>query len=540
MPSTSAVVVADPAYVYVETSWGDVPAATNVCMDRVVVATGERTPLRPYVSYDTDGCLALSCGTGIFWDTEAPFDTPVQYCATATNAAGSTITTSAVNLVTDTFTRVTANGWGTPDIGPAYVVTGGIAANYSTTGARGQHAVTDTGVRRSSSLVVSTPNFVAQATAYPVAIALTQSTEQWLLLRADAAGLNGYKARLRYGTAGTVDLILESITAGVPTVLAGTVALGAYIATTGITVKFSVWGSQLSVKAWDSTTPEPAAYLITVTDTTFTAPGTVDLVSIRNIGNTNGTINFQWDNLTIVDVCADLVTVEACSASVTLVSDGCFRLGDPVRPCSDRHVCLEEESDCSTEDTGIYFGSMTPGTYADNSGQLLPVNARRPIVVSRERRDAQAELVLVTRTFDDRDDLLELCEPGTPLLWRGPASYGTGDPYMSVADVTLTASFADLQEEPRVASLPHWVVDSPPGPSLGVCGTRVMDLCDVYPTWTALTAAGLTYGDLLRGRAGTGTAVAVATWNDVNADFATWNALNAAEPTWDAALTGFP
>ena len=88
--------------------------------------------------------------------------------------------------------------------------------------------------------------------------------------------------------------------------------------------------------------------------------------------------------------------------------------------------------------------------------------------------------------------------------------------------------------------MPFLTTDSPVGPSLGICGARVMDLCDVYPTWDALVAAGLTYADLLRGLAGTGTAVALATWNDVNADFATWNALNANEPDWNNTWTGFP
>jgi hypothetical protein len=540
MPTIAAVAVPVPGYVYVETDWSDVPAATHVCVDRVDTATGERFPLRAYVSYDAAGCLALSCGLGIFWDTELSFDTEYQYCATVTDAAGAVITTVAANLVTDTFTRVVAAGWGTADTGQVWTSTGGAAADYSATGTRGQHAVTSTGVARVSSIPMATPNAVAQATAFPAAVALTQSTEQHLWLRADAAGLNGYKARLRFNTAATVDLILERVTAGVPTALDGIVAVGPYIATTGITVKFSAWGSALNVKAWDSTTPEPAAYQITVTDTVFTASGTLNLGSLRNIGNTNGTVNMQWDNLTVVDVCAEPVPIEACSNPVTIDNDGCFRLGDPVRPCSDRHVCLGEESDCSVEEAGVYFGSMTPGRYADNSGQLLPVNARRPIVVSRERRDVQADLVLVTRTFTDRDDVLDLAEPGSPLLWRGPASYGTGNPYMSVLDVDLSASFLDLQQQPRVIAMPFWAVDAPVGPSLGVCGTRVDDLCDVYATWDAMAAAGLTYAGILRGLAGTGVSVALATWNDVNADFATWNALNAGETDWVDTWTGFP
>lgn len=540
MPSITAVAVPDPAYVYVETNWADVGSAVSVCVDRVTVATGERFPLRPYVSYNDAGCLDLSCGLGIFWDTELSFDTEYQYCATATDGAGETITTPAPALLTDTFTRVVAAGWGSADTGQAWTNTGGAAADYSVTGTRGQHSVTSTAVNRVSSVPLATPNMVAQVTAFPVAVALTQATEQWLMLRADAAGLNGYKARLRYNTAGTVDIILERVVAGVPTSLGFALAFSAYIATSGFTVKFQAWGDQLSVKAWEFTTPEPAAYQVVVTDAVFTAPGTVDLVSLRNAGNTNGTIDMQFDNLTIGDVCADPVPLEVCSDTVIIANDGCFRLGDPVRPCNDRHVCLSEASDCSVEVVGVYFAAMGEERYADNSGQLLPVNARRPIVVSRNRRDSASELTVVTRTFTDRDAVLDLNEPGSPLLWRGPAVYGTGDRYMSVQDVDVDRSFLDHREEPRVIGMPYFTVDPPVGPSLGICGARVMDLCDIYATWDALVAAGLTYADLLRGLAGTGTSVALAVWNDVNADFADWDALNAGEADWNDALAGFP
>jgi hypothetical protein len=539
MPSITAVVVPDPAYVYVETNWADVPSAVNVCVDRVVVATGERAPLRSYVSYDTDGCLALSCGVGIFWDTEAPFDTEVQYCATVTDAAGNVVTTAPPALVTATFSTVAVASWPPADTGQVFTNTGGAAADYSGTGTRGQHAVTSTGVLRVSSIPMTTPNAVARITAYPAVVALTQPTEQDLWLRADAAGANGYRARVRYGTAGTVDLILESVVAGVATSLGLAAAVFPYIAATAVAVRLSAWGSQLNATVWDLTTPQPAPQL-TATSTVWTVPGVVAASSLRNAGNTNGTVNFQWDDLSVTDVCAEPVAVEVCSDTVVIENDGCFRLGDPVRPCNDRHVCLEEESDCSTEDVGVYFARMGTETYADNSGQLLPVNARRPIVVSRRRRDKASTLTLVTRTFTDRDDVLDLAEPGSPLLWRGPAGYGTGDIYMSVLDVAVDRSFLDHQEQPRVVDMPFMATDSPADPSLGVCGARVMDLCDVYASWTALVAAGLSYADLLRGLAGTGTSVALADWDDVNADFATWNALNAGEADWNDTLTGFP
>lgn len=540
MPSISAIGVPVPGYVYVETNWADVGSATSVCVDRVDTVTGERSPLRPYVSYSADGCLDLSCGLGIFWDTEASFDTPYQYCATATDAAGSVLTTVPDPLVSATFGTAAVASWPPADTGQVFTNTGGAAADYSGTGTRGQQAVPTVNVRRLSTVPLTTPNYTATVIGYPTVLATGDQFTQELFVRADTTGLNGYRLRVRYFPSGNIDLVMERTVGGVVTALDSAGVVMTYTAATAVAMEFTAHGGNLSGRIWDATTPAPA-YQLTAVDTTFnTVPGVVGLATTRSGANTNAGLAAQWDDLLVTDVCAEPVPLEVCSGTVTLEGDGCFRIGDPVRPCSDQHVCLNEESDCSVEEVGIYFGTMTPGVYGDNSGQLLPVNARRPIVVSRTRRDSQGELVLVTRTFDDRDDLLLLAEPGTPLLWRGPASYGTGDRYMSVLDVTLSAALPDLQEEPRVAQMPFWTTDSPVGPSLGVCGARVTDLCDVYPTWDALAAAGLTWADLLRGAAGTGVSVGLATWDDVNADFADWDALNAGETSWDDTWTGFP
>ena len=531
MPVTTAAVAADRAYVYVETSWVDTPQAAYVCVDRVDTATGARFPLRPYVLYDDGGCLALSCGLGIFWDTEAPFDTEFQYCATVTDAAGAVVTTLPAPLVTATWSVAAVASWPPADTGQVWTNTGGVAADYSGTGSRGQQAQATTNVNRISSIPMTTPNATATVTMYPRALATAASFEQHLWLRADTTGNNGYRVVVRYGTAGTYTVILQRVVAGVATALATAAAVGSYDAASVFGVTLQTWGSTVSAKVWDATGPEPVGFQYTAADTAITGAGTLDLGSFRTAGNTNVGLAVQFDDLTVADVCAEAVPLESCSNPVTIVGDGCFRLGDPVNPCNDRTVCLESD-DCEDPE-GIFFGNISPEVYADNSGQFRPVNARRPVVESRQRSDEVATLTLVTASFADRDDVLALADPGTPLLWRGPASYGTGDRYMAVQDVTVVRSFADHQEEPRVMALPFSAVDAPVGPSHGICGTRVADLCDVYPTWDALIAAGLTYADLLRGAAGSGgPIVSFETWNDVNADFADWNALNAGRADW--------
>lgn len=539
MPAVSAAVLPVPGYVIVEGNFADVSGAVYGCIERVDCLTGERFPLRPYVSYSTDGCLALSCGQGIWWDTEAPLDRCVYYCGTAMNAAGETITQPAPFLLYDTFTRVSVASWGTATSGQVYVNSGGAAADHSVTGTRGQMATVSVATDYIASLPMTTPNADGMVTAFPAALALTATTEMHLWLRSDGTTANGYRLVSQMATSGNVNIFLQRVVAGVITTLATQSAVMTYNATTLMGMRLRAWGNQLSAMVWDNTGPMPANFQVTATDSTFTAPGRLNLVARRGAGNTNGTINFQWDNLFVTDVCADLVPVQACSQEVVVPSGGCFRLGDPVRPCNDQVVCLADEGDC-VPNQGIFFGSMDTEAYDDNSAQLLPVNARRPIVVSRQRRDVRSLLNLVTATFPDRDAVLALNEPGSPLLWRGPADYGIPDRYMAVLDLTVDRSFSDHRQQPRVVRMPHVAVDAPVGPAQGICGTRVEDLCDRFATWDAMTAAGLTWADLLRGRAGTGIVFSPATWADVNADFANWTALNANESDWNDAWLGFP
>lgn len=534
MPSIMAVPYPTRGHVLVELNFADVPGATNVCVEAVTEA-GSR-PLHSYVSYNDDGCIALSCGQAIFWDTEISCDTPTTYCATAVNAAGAVITRPADALLAASFSTVAAASWPVADTGQTFTNTGGIAADYSGTGSRGQHAVTSTGVLRVSSVAMTTPNLVAQITAFPVAVALTQPLEQHLWVRANALGTNGYRARLRYNTAGSVDLLLDEVIAGVVGNLASVIGVATYTATSGFGLKVQAWGSTLSAKAWDITTPEPG-FQLTVTDTSFTAPGVVAASSFRAVGNTNGTVNMQFDTLLVTDVCADPVAVTNCTSPVTIECDGCFRLGNPVRPCDDVRICLCADGvDCGGTG-GLFFVAMTPDTRSDNSGQLVPINDQYPIPVSRRRMKPTSNLQVVATSFDARDDLINLLDSGEPLLLRTTPEFGIGDRYLQIGDVPENYGLADMTVQPRLMQLPNAEVRAPVGPSLGVCGARVMDLCDIYDTWDEIAAAGLSWADLLRGAAsppGPG----LATWASTNAANASWTILLANEPDWNDVLDG--
>lgn len=533
MPSILATPYPLRGQVLIQVNFADVPTATNVC---VTATDPVRTrSLHPYLSYSGAGCLALSCGQAIFWDTETACGVNTQYCATVTNAAGTVITTPAAPLVTDTFTRVVANGWGTADTGEVYTVSGGAAADYSVTGTRGQMAITSTAVTRTAFLDAGSPNYTAAVTVIPTVVALTSPMEAAVALRRDDTANNDYRVLLLLNTGGTLTLQLQRNLAGVVTTLASTPLGFGYTATTQIRLLGSVWGSQLQATAWDITTPQPTTPTLTATDTAIVGGNLLRLRGARQAGNTNGTVNMQWDNLSVLDVCAAPVPIQAC-VTATIACDGCFRLGDPVRPCNDIHVCLCNDGECGAAG-GTFFGGISPDTYGANSGNLLPVNAIYPIVTSRNRRAPTGILTVIPTTFTDRDQLLALLQPGGALLWRGPAAYGIGDRYISVGDVPVAPALADLTFQVRGVDLPFAVTDVVTGPSLGVCGSRFTDLCDIYSTWQQITDAGLTGADLILGEA-SGAGAGLWNWNEVQANNVDWNALQASETDWADVLDG--
>jgi hypothetical protein len=83
MPTINATVFTGPAYVLVEADWTDYPTVTYATVTRRNTVTGETVELRPYIAYDGDGALLLSCGLGLWWDTEPPLNVPLEYCTYA-------------------------------------------------------------------------------------------------------------------------------------------------------------------------------------------------------------------------------------------------------------------------------------------------------------------------------------------------------------------------------------------------------------------------------------------------------------------------
>jgi hypothetical protein len=529
-------------YVRVEANWADTPSVTHAAVYRVDVETGECTPLRPYICYD-GWELLLSCGHGTWWDTEAPFDRPFYYITTSSQAP--CLPTST--MVLDSFGRTLVDSWGSTEsgtLGPlAYALSGGtVPDNYDVTAGRGLHTLDSAAVFRFSLVDISTPNFDAYGTVSVPAIALTAAITTAVVGRYTNAS-NHYYGRISFGLLGAANLQIAKVSGGVGALVSNIPLAEPYFAGQDWRIRFQGNGSALKVKAWPATQGEPAAWGLEATDTDLTTGNLVGLASRRDTGNTNGTIAVSWDDFEILDPCQPCEPVSATAPTeITLASDGRFWLKDPVRPCHDRPVPL-----CQTDapltppcgGSGILFVGTGPEIYPANSFTLRPMNRRRNLSATRPRGDAASALRLQTMTFTDRDDLLQLVAPGSLLLWQGPAEYGISDRYMDVKDVQVSPELPDLRIPIRSETLPYDIQDRPAGPTQGICGARVADICALYPTWNDLAATGMTWDDLVAGQASPVSAnPARRTWNDVNAGFADWDAVNTSGRTWDGLEVG--
>jgi hypothetical protein len=522
------------AYNRVEVNWADVPSVEYAAVYRVDAVTGTCTPLRPYICFNGD-YLLLSCGHGIFWDTEVPLDRSVYYITEGLNAP----CPPAPIAVQDTFTRIVVDGWGnaTPT-GQAWTNTGGAAGDYDVNGTHGTQTHTAVNVLHNSLLDTGVTTQDLRATLFLDVLATGASITHWL-----AGGVidtnNMYVAQLVASTTGTVTLILAKRVATVLTTLS-TLAVGTYVAGDIWHARFQVSpAGHLKAKLWSTTTAEPDDWQITVTDTDLSGGTQAGLLSRLETGNTNTLPQvIRFDNFTVTEPCQPCQPITEQTGPTTMPSNGAFRLRDPVRPCNDLYVplCFDQQADPQClPGSGIFFGSMSQETHAANSATLLPDNAEFPIVVSRTRRGVESTLTLVTRTFDDRDNLIRIAKPGSLLLLQGPPQYGIPDRYMGVGDLSFDRGLTDHRFPVRIATLPHVQAARAAGPTQGVCGSRVKDICAENPTWGDLAAAGFTWDDLIRGHASPESGPGVPrgrTWNDVNAEFTDWDDVNTGGRTW--------
>lgn len=490
MPNLFAATMADKGWMRLLVSFTDQSSVFAAKLERVVAATGVATPVRPHTAY-SGWYQALGGGGSVrMYDTEAPLDTPFYYRL-------SSITDPDVYYygfpwVRDTFNRVVAAGdWGTSSSGQVWTVSPGAAHSVASDVGRQTHSAVNSLV---TALVPVGSAYQRIQVDWMVPVMPTGAgISTWVLGGALDAG-NYLAATTQIGTTGVANLVLQkrigsALQPGLGVVNGvGTHTPGAWWRTI-----MELDGGRIRVKSWNLSAAMPSGWQI---DTWDTGPpmGTMAGVGARlENGNTNTLpVITSYDGFT-----ANSLSQPADGVTYTLNSQGGFWLRSPLKPYKDRRVLLRPSRDCPPA-AGTFFAAMDAReTFASNAGTVSPANRRLAQSVSRPRRGLSSTLTVVSKTFADRDDLLDTLSDGTALQWVAPPEYGIPPMYVAVGDVDVNRGMSDHRFQARALGLPFTQVAQPAGPGAGITGARFKDLCKTYATWDAAATAGVTYDDMI-------------------------------------------
>lgn len=330
-----------------------------------------------------------------------------------------------------------------------------------------------------------TDPWFAAATTITLRVVSTRAGADFLTMQTDGTASNPtVRGEEVPATAGPVLTITASVSCNVSQSvslsLAALDATGAVL-TTGVVTNATVLGA------------------VTMTATVTCPANTVSVQpAFRINGTPAATTILSFSSITVTNAAGS-----ATSGGASVPSLGACRLKDPLRPGDNVRVdfffdpnplCIPAE--------GIFWQSLDVETQAANAATFNVNNQPNVTVVSKARSSVASTLTVVSRTFADRDRLVTLLAPGSPLLFQVPGEYGMADRFVSVAADSIGRVLPDHRFPIRVFSLPHTVCSAPGGPMQGTVGARWQDTCNRYATWALVNAAGLTWTQVLDGLAG--------------------------------------
>ncbi|MHA3703897.1 PKD domain-containing protein [Jatrophihabitans sp. YIM 134969] len=224
--------------------------------------------------------------------------------ATATGTGQVTVTAPvSPTVAADTFARTTARGWGSADTGGAWTVKGPSAANWSVGSGRGS-AVVAAGITSQAELTaVSATDTDSRVDVSLNAVPNGGGAMLWLGARHTAS--SDYRIRAKVLATGVVQISLSKVVGGVDTALASSTLTGVtYKAGTTLTMRLATVGSSsvaLTGKVWDASTPEPAAWQLSATDSSSPiGAGDTWLSAYLSGSATNGPVTWNVANLAVV------------------------------------------------------------------------------------------------------------------------------------------------------------------------------------------------------------------------------------------------
>ncbi len=140
---------------------------------------------------------------------------------------------------------------------------------------------------------------------------------------------------------------------------------------------------------------------------------------------------------------------------------------------------------------------------AARQGSHVVRGRARPVILTDVRSSRTGSLVLSTQTDAERDAMWWLLESGHTLLAQWPATWGMGDVYVQVGDVSEGRPSDYAPQSDREWTLALTEVDRPIGGLVGSAGRTWQTVKDGYATWADVLAKYRTWLGVLTGVEGT-------------------------------------
>lgn len=209
-----------------------------------------------------------------------------------------------VETIIDTFSRTEVNGWGITDSLKTWAVSGGTLADHSVTAGKGRQANPVTNSLHSGLVILDGPNQSISADVTIPVVPTGAGITLWVAGRA-ASISTYYTVQLGIAvTTGAAALTLYRRVGGTLSSSLASTPAGTHSAGNTWRIQLETLGSVIRAKAWRPGIDVEPGWQATATDTTITTGNQCGVLSRRETGNTNGTVNIDWDSFTATDMYA--------------------------------------------------------------------------------------------------------------------------------------------------------------------------------------------------------------------------------------------
>lgn len=221
------------------------------------------------------------------------------------SSEGFAVDGSVTQVILDTFSRVVTGSWGTEPVSGNTWTPSAAASAMSTTGIVARISTGAVNQLYYNVIQAGNPNGSPNQTistqitlpVVPAGAAITlRVAGRWV------DGSNFYEAQLTISTAGIGSLALQKRVAGVLTGIGSAVSVGAHNANDTWQIVLDLQGTTVRTKAWNVTTGvvDPGTYQLTALNEASVLGTSVAGGVRRETSNSNGTVNVDFDNFTVV------------------------------------------------------------------------------------------------------------------------------------------------------------------------------------------------------------------------------------------------